>query len=99
MSWDNIVENWGFYAEVGSNRMARRALKCEIRSINSMAEDDTIAEWLPFLNEKSLTKSLKRDITTIVSKKLAEKAKTKATHKQGKDKDEKTYPDETETDE
>lgn len=87
MSWDSFVENVAFYAEVASNRMARRALHAEVKSLAKMAEDDIVGDWLGFLPEKGLTKSLKRDIATIVAKKVAEK---EATHNQ--DKNEKTYP-------
>lgn len=87
MSWDNLVENTGYWLEVTSNRMARRALHVEAKSLSKMSEDDNIGEWLPFLSEKSLTKSLKRDVKTILAKKLAEKA----THKQ--DKSEKVCPE------
>lgn len=88
MSWDNLVENTGYWLEVASNRMARRALHVEAKSLNKMAEDEAIQEWMPFLPEKGLTKSLKRDLATIVAKTAFEKAK--ATHKQDKDK---VYPD------
>lgn len=87
MSWDSFIENVGYYTEVASNRMARRALHTEVKSLNKMAEDDILGEWIQFLPEKGLTKSLKRDIGTILAKKLAEKT----THKKDKDK---TYPDE-----
>lgn len=90
MSWDSFVENTGYYLEVASNRMARRALHTEVKSLNKMSEDDVLGEWIGFLPEKGLTKSLKRDINTILSKKVAEKAAKTATHKQ--DESEKTYP-------
>lgn len=76
MSWDTTTENAGFWIEVASHRMARRALQVEIKSLNKMMEDDTIAEWLPFLPEKALTKSLKRDIATISAKVAYDRAKT-----------------------
>lgn len=56
-----------------------------------MAEDENIGTWIGFLSEKSLTKSLRRDVSTILAKKLAEK---ETTSKQGKGKSEKTYPPE-----
>lgn len=80
MSWDNLLENTGYWLEVASNRMARRALHVEAKSLSKFAEDENIGEWLAFLPEKSLTKSLKRDVQTVLAKKLAEKA----THNQGK---------------
>lgn len=89
MSWDSFIENVGYYAEVASNRMARRALHAEAKSLHKLSEDDIVGEWLAFLPEKGLTKSLKRDINTVLAKKLAEKAE--ATHK--KDKSEKVCPD------
>lgn len=92
MSWDNLIENTGYWLEVASNRMARRALHVEAKSLTKFSEDENIGEWLAFLPEKSLTKSLKRDVKTVLAKKLAEKAE-KTTFKQ--DKNEKTYPDET----
>lgn len=76
MSWDNLVENAGYWLEVASNRMARRALHVEAKSLNKFSEDEAIAEWIAFLPEKSLTKSLKRDVKTVLAKKLAEKATT-----------------------
>lgn len=87
MSWDNLVENAGYWLEVASNRMARRALHVEAKSLSKFSEDDAIAEWIAFLPEKSLTKSLKRDVKTVLAKKLAEKA----THNQ--DKSEKVCPE------
>lgn len=89
MSWDSFIENVGYYAEVASNRMARRALHAEVKSLNKLAEDDSVGDWIQFLPEKGLTKSLKRDIATVLAKKLAEKATT--TSKQGKSG--KVYPD------
>lgn len=88
MSWDNLVENTGYWLEVASNRMARRALHTEVKSLAKMAEDDVVGEWLAFLPEKSLTKSLKRDVQTVLAKKLAEKTTSKQ-----KDKQDKVYPD------
>lgn len=92
MSWDNLIENTGYWLEVASNRMARRALHVEAKSLTKFSEDENIGEWLAFLPEKSLTKSLKRDVKTVLAKKLAEKVE-KTTFKQ--DKSGKVYPDET----
>lgn len=83
MSWDTITENGGYWLEVATARMARRALHANAKSLSKMAEDESIQEWIAFMPEKSLTKSLKRDVEMILAKTAYEKAvKTKATHKQ-----------------
>lgn len=87
MSWDSMLENFGYYAEVASNRMARRALHTEAKSLTKFAEDENIQEWIQFLPEKSLTKSLRRDVTTVLAKMTYQKVNT-TTSKQDK-----TYPD------
>ena len=90
MSWDNLLENTGYWLEVASNRMARRALHVEAKSLSKFSEEEAIQEWIAFLPEKSLTKSLKRDVRTVLAKITAEKA-VKATHNQ--DKSEKVCPE------
>lgn len=91
MSWDNLLENTGYWLEVASNRMARRALHTEAKSLTKFAEDEAIQEWIGFMPEKMLTKSLRRDVNMVLTKITAEKA-VKATHKR-EDKSEKVYPD------
>lgn len=91
MSWDNLLENTGYWLEVASNRMARRALHVEAKSLSKFSEDEAIQEWIAFLPEKSLTKSLKRDVRTVLAKITAEKA-VKTTSKQ-EDKSEKVCPE------
>lgn len=92
MSWDNLMENTGYWLEVASNRMARRALHTEAKSLAKFSEDEAIQEWIGYMPEKMLTKSLRRDVRMVLAKITAEKA-VKTTSKQ--DKNEKTYPDET----
>lgn len=95
MSWDNFIDNTAYWLEVASNRMARRALHVEAKSLTKMSEDDNIAEWIAFLPEKSLTKTLRRDVRTILAKKLAEKAqKSEKTTSGKKDKSERVCPPE-----
>lgn len=94
MSWDNLLENTGYWLEVASNRMARRALHVEAKSLTKFSEDEAIQEWIAFLPEKSLTKSLKRDVRTVLAKITAEKAVKTTSNR--KDKQDKVYPDETE---
>ena len=96
MSWDTITENSGYWIEVATARMARRALHANAKSLSKMAEDEAIQEWIAFMPEKSLTKSLRKDVEMILAKTAYEKAaKVKQTTSK-EDKNEKTYPDETE---
>lgn len=91
MSWDNFVENTGYWLEVASNRMARRALHVEAKSLTKFSEDENIQEWIGFMPEKMLTKSLRRDVRMVLAKITAEKA-VKTTFKQ-EDKSEKVCPE------
>lgn len=88
MSWDTTIENFGYWVEVASHRMARRALHTEAKSLSKMEEDEAIQEWIAFFPEKRLTKSLRQDVAVILAKKLADR-ETKADKK---DKS-KTYPE------
>ena len=91
MSWDNLIENTGYWLEVASNRMARRALHVEAKSLSKFAEDESISEWIQFLPEKGLTKSLKRDISVVLTKMAYDKAKSATASNQ--DKSEKIRPE------
>ena len=90
MSWDNLLENTGYWLEVASNRMARRALHTEAKSLAKFSEDEAIQEWIAYMPEKMLTKSLKRDTRIILARITAEKA-VKTTSKQDK-----SYPEDSE---
>ena len=83
MSWDNLMENTGYWLEVASNRMARRALHTEAKSLLRFSEDEAIQEWIAYMPEKMLTKSLKRDVRMVLAKITSSK----------QDKSQKTYPD------
>ncbi len=89
MSWDNLMENTGYWLEVASNRMARRALHTEAKSLTKFSEDEAIQEWIGYMPQKMLTKSLRRDVGMVLAKITAEKAVTMS----NQDKSEKVCPD------
>lgn len=86
MSWDNLIENTGYWLEVASDRMARRALHSQAKSLTKFSEDESISEWIQFFPEKGLTKSLKRDVNIVLAKLAYDKAKSTA-------KQDKIYPE------